>query len=383
MAATRRPGRPKKAPAIAQTPESLSMENQPPDHAADFGGVFSLDLTLDDGTSMTQGAEFFNVPMGLDEMNGALSLANTRNSADPGGLDLPLGDGSMLCRLMAEGKELKNPSWDMHQCFKELSELNVDLHAQMNAIRERSSNIGIGVYICIDSTNMNQSGFTFAERALTAVQKFHDIITRVEWLLCQRPMSDGHRDLVNHDVGAVLFDGSLNFFPEVSPTGLPSPESISGTAYTDGQVKPPKLEMAVVLVVISCYVQLVNIFFDICDCLQKYLKTLDKNETIPAIDSVRFFQMGSFCVSDGRLQGLMFCTIVTHYLDRLERILGLLPSHRRQSVPIQHVLLDRPQYRELLEKELEDEGITGCTSPKKLRDTVENLRRVLLADPSW
>jgi hypothetical protein len=108
-----------------------------------------------------------------------------------------------------------------------------------------------------------------------------------------------------------------------------------------------------------------------------------RNEPIPLVDDDQFIHMGMFCALEGRLQGMVFCTIVTHHLERVERILGLLPAKGRQVIPIERTLLEELHYRKLLEKEIESHGINGVKIAIVLRDTVETIRRVMVADPSW
>ncbi|KAK9773408.1 hypothetical protein SCAR479_09941 [Seiridium cardinale] len=163
------------------------------------------------------------------------------------------------------------------------------------------------------------SEFTILERALTAFQKFYGILSNVEWLLSRRAEGHETRDGVNSEAETSLFNGALDSF--------------------------------------------IDIFADMCSRIEKHVKQVKKNEIIGQVDAIRFVQVGAFRVWDGRLQGLMF-------------------YHRQQDVPVKHILLDGPYFRELLEKELGGEGIAGSISPQKLRGTVKSLRRLFSAGPS-
>ncbi|KAM0816690.1 hypothetical protein AB5N19_02492 [Seiridium cardinale] len=138
------------------------------------------------------------------------------------------------------------------------------------------------------------SEFTILERALTAFQKFYGILSNVEWLLSRRAEGHETRDGANSEAETSLFNGALDSFIDVPLTDHSRDDLLSQNICTSD--------------------------FRI----EKHVKQVKKNEIIGQVDAIRFVQVGAFRVWDGRLQGLMFCTIITHYLDRIERILGPL-----------------------------------------------------------
>lgn len=382
MAETRRPGRPKKSATNAQIPATETAATESPDTSA--SPVGQLEFSSADGLGAMKDIDLVPIPTDLDDLSSFLNLVNMKNNVDVMNFDSATPLQLPAFNQYSGPIKRTQPVLDMHQCLKELSELNVELHAQINKAKPKYGNGKLGTYICIDaSSGRDQSGYTFGELALLAIQKYYRIIETVELLRRQSAEDQENSNIADLHNSMGMFDTQLDLFPEVASTGLPSPEPYYDGLYSWKSLEIPRIETALVLVIISCYVQLIDIFSHIFATIQVYLETLKNHETIPPIDAIRFFQMGSFCIWDGRLQGLLFCTVITHYLDRIERVLGLLPDNRRQSNPIEHPLLDRPQYRELLERELEGEGTSGRIGSKRLRDTVDSLRRLLMADPSW
>ncbi|KAK9416652.1 hypothetical protein SUNI508_09562 [Seiridium unicorne] len=294
----------------------------------------------------------FSPPSYLNDMDGALSLGGVRNPASFNEFDFSDIFGGPAAEGTPGASKQSLPVLSMHQCLKELSDLNVELHAQWLGVSPKPGDFTFAPYICPEASYVMTSEFTILKRALTAFQKFYGILSNVEWLLSRRAESHETRDGANSEAETSLFNGALDPFIDMPLTDHSRDDLLSQGICTSDLSKSPRLNTALVLVVISCYVQLVKIFADMCSHIEKHVKQLKKNEVIGPVDAIRFVQVGAFCVWDGRLQGLMFCTIMTHYLDRIERILGLLPDHRQQNVPVKHVILDGPYYRELLEKEL-------------------------------
>ncbi|KAH8678226.1 hypothetical protein BX600DRAFT_507189 [Xylariales sp. PMI_506] len=312
--------------------------------------------------------------LGLLSMINAVQLPSPQCSMIPPFLSSPFFGPGLLPGVEQHAK------LDGHECLKELSELNIDLHAQAAAIKAKTGTATLAAYICPEPL-INIKPSSVVEMSLAAINKFYVTITNVEKLSRQNLHFDRAYDS-SQQRDDNLFGGNLGSLNSIPL--LEDDMEIAGNT-TGTEDVPRKTQIRVdtplALLMVSCYIQLINVFSDMFFVAQKTLREL-KNEPIPSIGE-HIMQMGMFYGMEGRLQGLIFCTIVTHYLDRVERILGLLPSSTKQSLPLKHGLLKEPHFKELLDKEMERYGVSGRSSPRVLRDTIENMRRVMAADASW
>jgi hypothetical protein len=382
MGQAKRPGRPKKTRpsdidtnAYGTPPSSTGQSPQSADNvtagntaepypALDEVGIAQPGRGVNIGSPATGG-------IGISDGDGALSLINAGGFSDQSFFDMPwITVDPPIASLPEPTKTV--PKLDFHQCLKELSELNVELHGQWSFIKTKGDGATLHTYIC--SVYANATGFVIGEASLVASQRLGSILANVEWLLRQSSQTN----MSSSDYSP--FDANLGLF-STPPLDRDSDAEFDAFRTLHDPIPSP-LPTPLALTMISCYVQLVNLFSDMFRHILRYLAKL-KNEPIPTVDNVKFIRMGNFCAMDGRLQGLLFCSMVTHSLDRIERTLGVLQDSRHQSVPLKQPLLNRPHLRNLLEKELEREGIAGSNSSKRLRETVETLRRDLTADPSW
>jgi hypothetical protein len=371
MSETRRPGRPRKPCVNAPSSTPVTDESSSPDCGFIPGETPRVDLALEDVGGIVGDHDSLGAPNYPGNMGSPLGPIGIRNNAEIVNFDFSVPLESFSSATSSGRSKQNHLAIDMQQCLKDLSELNVELYSQHVTVKAICGAATPAHHIRRESTPTNISAFTVAERSLTAIQKFYGIISNIERLLCQSSQYAEDCEVVNLETDTCAYDNTLDLFAALP---LPTP---------DEEQQPAELETALVLIVISCYVQLINIFFDLCNCIQNYLKCLKKNEAVELLDAIRSIQVGSFCVWDGRLQGLMFCTIITHYLDRVERVLGLLPEQRYQSIPVRNALLRQPCHRELLDQEFARGGTTSCSSPRTLRDVIQNLHQALAADPSW
>lgn len=376
----KRPGRPRKtrAPTTANdapndTPPITPQHPQLPDN-----------VVAATHPELYQGPDPVGLPgQDIGITSAGLNLSPPGGFIDPDILNLPWPVGSSPALLLLDQPrpaKQSSPKLDLlHQSLKELSEINVELHAQSTVIQDGT----LHAYICNQTLYANASGLCIAESSLLAAQRFCTTLSNIHWLL---------REQLPSQVDSGSSDSSSDYASmDTSPLGNPlDPFGAVPSLDCDSEAEPNTfhdssltvLSTPLALTTISCYVQLLNVFTDMFQQILRYVRGL-KNKPIPSVETARFIKFGNFCAMEGRLQGLLFCSMTSHSFDRIERVLGILPDDRRHSVPLSHPILDKPHLRRLLERELEREGIAGGSSSQRLRDTVETLRRTLTADPSW
>ncbi|KAH8203556.1 hypothetical protein TruAng_002304 [Truncatella angustata] len=376
MAATRRPGRPRKSRQNPPAAASSVIRPTTPESVPGTDQAMPSSLALDDISSI--------IPNLLEQDNAhdGLDVVRIRTNNDFRNFDIFNPLASSVHGATPGTMKQMYPMLDMHQCLKDLSEINIELHAQWIEARRRWVDTRSLPDLCSNPTYVDVCSYAFAERTLASFQKFYDAINNVEWIIRKHAPGRDTSDIFDIESNAEIHGEALGLFTATASTEGCWEKLFSKPSRSISTSRPTTPATTLVMVIISCYVQLISILTMMCAKILNNLKYLKSNEAID-INSVRFFQIGSLCVWDARLEGLMFCTMIIHYLDRSQRILGLLPGHRRQSVQVQCPLLDRPQYRDLLEKELKSVDSSGGPSPEKIRDVVEDLRRALEADPSW
>ncbi|RYP06491.1 hypothetical protein DL764_003142 [Monosporascus ibericus] len=276
-------------------------------------------------------------------------------------------------------------SVDQHGCLRELSRLNIDLHAQTTVLRENRASVDVAMLVTATHPPKGDGVTTICERALTFTQKFHDIIDNLDSILKNRSMV--------HEPSGALFHYAEDPLLADMFAGLgPSIAMSEGFVYTTGQDEGPSSpspDTPVVLLLVSCYVQIIELFEIIFVHIHRRLKHLD-TDPIPYFDPAKGLRIGTFYSCDGRLESIIYTQVVACLLDRVERGLGLLPDPQRYDDPgpgfggrSRCGLLSRPHHFDLLQRELGQKGPGTSARPRALRDAVENARLIMATDTSW
>lgn len=263
---------------------------------------------------------------------------------------------------------------DRHECIKELSHLNVDLHVQSQALRE-----------LIDTGRIKFSTFTdhfpppagdgvsLAEKLLIMSQRFQQAITNLGWVVKNEPEPP-------HATAPVPIDDDLAVDPLLNGSG-PSPTSAGqagDSQYVAEQDSP--LETPFVLLLVSCYVQIVNMWEIMYFHVHRRILGVDRDQ-LTLSDPGKGIQMGAFYIFSGRLQTMFFCQAVLYFLENIDRGLSILPEQRQQGVS---GLLSHRQNFDLLQRELGGHVSEGVNERvRALRDSVERARICSLQDVGW
>ncbi|KAI0133356.1 hypothetical protein F4776DRAFT_664115 [Hypoxylon sp. NC0597] len=362
------------SPPGAQTPESQnsvppdqSLENMLPrldDQGRPIGGFGHSPLPSHSNmnsyslTSMIPYSEF-----GTPEWYEATSF-----DADPSARD-PLEVHSLFTAKL-----------DRHECLKELSQLNVDLHKHWRALQELidSDRINFATFLEHPPPPAGD-GVSLAEKFLIMSQRFQQAITNLNWVVNNEPRSLSTTTPVVVDDDMIL-DPLLNIEgPLPVPLGPDAESSDSTPEGADtGQGEPLETPFACLLV--SCYVQLVKLWELMFVHVHRRVSGVDRSH-FTLSDPSKGVQMGAFYIFSGRLQSMFFCQAVLYFQDNIDRGLGILPEQREQGVS---GLLSHPRHFNLLQRELGGQVSRGGSERvRELRDAVERTRVFTFHDIGW
>ncbi|RYO85937.1 hypothetical protein DL766_005745 [Monosporascus sp. MC13-8B] len=276
-------------------------------------------------------------------------------------------------------------SVDQHGCLRELSRLNIDLHAQTTTLRENRTSMSIAMLVTATHSSERDGVTTICERALNFAQKFHAIIDNLDSILKNRSRvyepSGPPFDYAEDPSLADMFAGQ-------DPSIAMSEDFAYTIAHDEGSSSPSP-DTPVALLLVSCYVQIIELFETIFVHIHRRLRYLD-TDPIPSFDRAKGLRIGAFYSFDGRMESIIYAQVVACLLDRVERGLGLLPDQERYNGPgagfggrARSGLLSRPHHFDLLQRELDEKGPGPSARPRALRDTVENARLIMATDTSW
>ncbi|RYP68160.1 hypothetical protein DL770_008495 [Monosporascus sp. CRB-9-2] len=276
-------------------------------------------------------------------------------------------------------------SVDQHGCLRELSRLNIDLHAQTTVLRENRASVNVAMLVTATHPPEGDGVTTICERALNFTQKFHAIIDNLDSILKnQSRVYEPSGPLFDYAEEPLLAD----MFAALDPSIAMSEDFAYTTGHDEGSSSPSP-DTPVVLLLVSCYVQIIELFETIFMHIHLRLKHLD-TDPIPSFDPAKGLRIGSFYSFDGRLESIIYTQVVACLLDRVERGLGLLPDQQRHNHPsrgfggrTRRGLLSRPHHFDLLQRELGQKGPGASARPRALRDSVENARLIMATDTSW
>ncbi|KAI1409979.1 hypothetical protein F5Y13DRAFT_79066 [Hypoxylon sp. FL1857] len=273
---------------------------------------------------------------------------------------------------------------DRHECMKELSQLNVDLHTRWTALKELidSDRICFATFMEHPPPPAGD-GVSLAEKFLIMSQRFQQAITNLNWVVKNEPRPA-------HAMAPVVLDDDMVLDPLLNIEGpLPTPlgpdpdldsESDQSTPRGRGTEHNPPLETPFACLLVSCYVQLINLWELMFFHVHRRVTGVDRSQ-FGLADPSKGVQMGAFYIFSGRLQSMFFCQAVLYFQDNIDRGLGILPEQRDQGVS---GLLSHPQHFNLLQRELGGEVSKGeSTRVRELRDAVERTRVFSFHDIGW
>ncbi|KAI0834229.1 hypothetical protein F5Y06DRAFT_173487 [Hypoxylon sp. FL0890] len=363
------------SPPRAQTPDSRNRA--PPDQG--LGNV----LPRLDGERHVIG-EFGHTPLpSHSDVNGYsfTSLVPHPEFRTPEGYETGCFDpGPPPSRDPLEVHSLFTAKLDRHECLKELSQLNVDLHNQWMALQALmdSDRINFAAF-CEHPPPPAGDGVSLAEKFLIMSQRFQQAITNLNWVVKNEP-----RPL--HPIAPAILDDDMVLDPLLNiegPLPIPrNPDPETSQSAPEGTVAEHNqlLETPFACLLVSCYVQLISLWEVMFIHVNRRVSGEDRSQ-LTLSDPSKGIQMGAFYIFSGRLQSMFFCQAVLYFQDNIDRGLGILPEQREQGWS---GLLSHPQHFNLLQRELGG-GVSkgGSERVRELRDAVERTRVFSFHDIGW
>ncbi|KAL7623674.1 hypothetical protein AAE478_005226 [Parahypoxylon ruwenzoriense] len=408
VAPARPPGRPRKVisttPAVSGLPadrDSASLRSPeicrgspgPPQGAIPLPGESPEILSdFDDNQAITQSDD---IPNHVSAYNGGgdslslvpvLPLSRLRGaewyetSRFDSGFSLPPRDPLDVHNLFTA-------KLDRHECLKELSQLNMDLHTQWHVLQNLRDNDNVRFSTFTDHPPPPVGdSVSLAEKLLIMSQRFQQAITNLSWVVKNEPKclcgTDTPPIAVSED--ELILDPLLRGASGPSSTASRGRGAGSEQAPTEynGKVTTQNglLDTPFVCALVSCYVQVINLWEIMYFHVRRRIEGLDKDRLMLS-DPSKGIQMGAFYIFSGRLQSMFFCQAVLYFLGNIDRALGILPEQREQGAP---GLLSHPQHFSFLQRELG--GLDGDGKSERtriLRDEIEWARLCSFKDVGW
>ncbi|KAI1471040.1 uncharacterized protein F4812DRAFT_164489 [Daldinia caldariorum] len=291
---------------------------------------------------------------------------------------------------------------DRHECLKELSQINVDLHGHWQTVQELndSGKVNFVTFVAHPPPPAGD-GISLAEKLLIMAQRFQQAITNLIWVVKHesKPLYRPGHVVVNDEAAT----NSPSSYPLSQPLGpeererhqatQPAPEEDPSAQQADPSTTP----FACVLV--SCYVQLVRLWETMFFHAHRRAAGLDRYP-LALSDPSKGVQLGAFYVYSGRLASMFYCQAALYFLDNIDRGLGIVSPEQQQQQQQRGAaapasgLLSHPRHLDMLRRELrageggeeeeeeeeEEElgsgGSDGVISKrvKALRDAIERAR---------
>ncbi|KAI2784146.1 hypothetical protein F4815DRAFT_456975 [Daldinia loculata] len=192
------------------------------------------------------------------DLNSMLPLSEHRTSEWDEAIHFT--SGCSAARDPLEVHSLFTAKLDRHECLKELSQLNVDLHAHWRALQglDESGRVNF-VTFCDHPPPPVGDGVSLAEKLLIMAQRFQQVITNLIWVVKHEPKPLHQRGHVVADDGMAT-DSSSPYVEEplLGPLGREdSHQPTFGDTLAEQDVL---LSSPFVCVLVSCYVQMINLW---------------------------------------------------------------------------------------------------------------------------
>ncbi|KAI0180762.1 hypothetical protein GGR52DRAFT_4444 [Hypoxylon sp. FL1284] len=260
---------------------------------------------------------------------------------------------------------------DRHECIKELSQLNVDLHDQCQNLRELIDSGKIRFSTFIDHQPPPAGdGVSIAEKLLIMSQRFQQAVTNLGWVVKNEP-NPPYRSAT-----------AVDEYSETNPAlrGI-DPTTPAGEAGCSGPIaQHDLLDTPFAFLLISCYVQMISLWETMFVHVHRRITGADM-WPLTFSDPGKGIQMGQFYIFSGRLQSMFFCQAVLYFIDNIDRGLSILPEQRAQGAS---GLLSHPHYFNLLQKELGGQVNKGVSERvSTLLGSVERARISSCKDVGW
>ncbi|KAK1704004.1 hypothetical protein BDP67DRAFT_606973 [Colletotrichum lupini] len=260
-----------------------------------------------------------------------------------------------------------------NEAFVKISKINVDLHSYLSSIEINRPHLDFCSFTH-PSSILSVSGRTMPELVLVAFQDFVGILTGLN------EMASIHRSAsptTNTSAARpALAEGELySESGSLNPLLLVRGRASSPLALQAAVPSTNVLDQPLVLIITSCYVQIIAIFEEIFVQIHKRLEAIAWDPIQP-IEGIKF---GAFPIEDAHLQGVIFSQIVESLLEKANRFLGVHQPMESPSGTVMSSRLLSPIQSDLLHGQLESKDQASVPRSVGLKIAIQRLRSTLEA----
>lgn len=260
-----------------------------------------------------------------------------------------------------------------NEAFVKISKINVDLHSYLSNIEMNRPHLDFCSFTH-PSSILSAGGHTMPELVLVAFQDFVGILTGLNKMASIHqsvsPMTDTlpSRPALAQDE-LCSESGSLN--PLLLVRGRASSPLAPQAAVPITNV----FNQPLVLIITSCYIQIITVFEEIFVQIHKRLEAIAWDPIQP-IEGIKF---GAFPIEDAHLQGVIFFQIVESLLEKADRFLGVKQSMVFPSGTVISSGILSPSQSDLLHGQLKSKDQASVPRSVGLKIAIQRLRSTLEA----
>ncbi|KAJ3949884.1 uncharacterized protein N0V96_001017 [Colletotrichum fioriniae] len=257
-------------------------------------------------------------------------------------------DGSISAQMAEEEMEriastsqIADPAIQ-NEAFVKISKINVDLHSYLSTLVAFQDFIGI--LSGMKKTDSIHQGVSPTARTLPV----------------QPALAQSTSCSESGSLNPSLLVWSRASSPLASQTAVP----ITGV-----------LNQALVLVITSCYVQMITVFEEIFIQIHKRLEAIAWDPIQP-IEGIKF---GAFPIGDAHLQGIIFSQIVESLLEKADRLLGVQHSMVSSAGTVISSGILSSSQSDLLHDQLKSKNQASIPRSIGLKSAIQRMRSTLTA----
>ncbi|KXH36564.1 hypothetical protein CNYM01_01460 [Colletotrichum nymphaeae SA-01] len=260
-----------------------------------------------------------------------------------------------------------------NEAFVKISKINVDLHSHLSSIEINRPYLDFCSFTH-PSSILSVGGHTMPELVLVALQDFVGILTGLN------KMASIHRS-VSPTTNTLPAPPSLAQDELCSESGSLNPlllvrgRASSPLAPQAAVSSTNVLSQPLVLIITSCYVQIITVFEEIFVQIHKRLEAIAWDPIQP-IEGIKF---GAFPIEDAHLQGVIFSQIVESLLEKADRFLGVKQSMVSPSGTVISSGFLSPSQSDLLHGQLKSKDQASVPRSVGLKIAIQRLRSTLEA----
>ncbi|KAJ0300517.1 hypothetical protein COL5a_006790 [Colletotrichum fioriniae] len=288
-------------------------------------------------------------------------------------------DGSISAQMAEEEMEriastsqIADPAIQ-NEAFVKISKINVDLHSYLSSIEINRPHLDFCSFTH-SSSILSVGGHTVPELALVAFQDFIGILSGMN-------KTDSIHQGVSPTARTLPVQPALAQSTSCSESGSLNPSLLVWSRASSplaSQTAVPitgVLNQALVLVITSCYVQMITIFEEIFIQIHKRLEAIAWDPIQP-IEGIKF---GAFPIGDAHLQGIIFSQIVESLLEKADRLLGVQHSMVSSAGTVISSGILSSSQSDLLHDQLKSKNQASIPRSIGLKSAIQRMRSTLTA----